>query len=493
MRGAVDRPGPAPAGETAAPGRAGSGTARSWPWALAGIGVAGLTVAVWRDPAAAGAAAGQDWPPFVLVTGLLLIGLVADDDRLFASAGRAVARRAPGGVALFAAGAVLVGAVTAVLNLDTSVAFLTPVLVYAARSRGGGEAPLLYGCLLLSNAGSLFLPGSNLTNLIVVGHLHLRGGQFLAHTWAAALAALVVTAAVVAVAGRRALALGVVDPAPAERPVLGIGLGALAAAVVLVLALRSPAVPVAAVGVTAVALRLAAGRDRPGRVLEVLGAPVLVGLFGVAVALGTLGRVWSGPAAMLSHLGPWATAGVAAAASVLVNNLPAASLLGARVPPHPFALLIGLDVGPNLFVTGSLAWLLWRRAARTAGAGPAIATASRLGLVAVPLAMAAALGALALSPPMPATTTRAGVGLDAPATPGPVGRPAPPPTRSAATPWPTSSTAAAAPRVPPRPAGRGAPRRAGPSGTPASTPRPAARAGAATATSVRGSPRGATR
>ena len=42
--------------------------------------------------------------------------------------------------------------VTSILNLDTSVAFLTPVLVYAARSRGEGEAPLLYGCLLLSNA-----------------------------------------------------------------------------------------------------------------------------------------------------------------------------------------------------------------------------------------------------------------------------------------------------------------------------------------------------
>ena len=65
------------------------------------------------------------------------------------------------------------------LNLDTSVTFLTPVLVYAARSRGEGEAPLLYACLLLSNAGFLLLPGSNLTNLIVLGHLHLSGGAFL--------------------------------------------------------------------------------------------------------------------------------------------------------------------------------------------------------------------------------------------------------------------------------------------------------------------------
>jgi Na+/H+ antiporter NhaD/arsenite permease-like protein len=57
------------------------------------------------------------------------------------------------------------------------------VLVHTARSRGGGEAPLLYGCLLPSNAGSLFLVGSNLTNLIVLGQLHLSGAGFLARMW----------------------------------------------------------------------------------------------------------------------------------------------------------------------------------------------------------------------------------------------------------------------------------------------------------------------
>jgi Na+/H+ antiporter NhaD/arsenite permease-like protein len=73
----------------------------------------------------------------------------------------------------------------------------------------------------------------------------------------------------------------------------------------------------------------------------------------------------------------------AALTSVLVNNLPAASVLAARTPHHRFALLIGLNLGPNLFVTGSLAWILWLRAALTAGARPSIARASRLGLVAV--------------------------------------------------------------------------------------------------------------
>jgi arsenical pump membrane protein len=88
---------------------------------------------------------------------------------------------------------------------------------------------------------------------------------------------------------------------------------------------------------------------------------------------------------------------VGAFASVVVNNLPAASLLAARVPPRPFDLLVGLNIGPNLFVTGSLAWLLWLRAAKSAGAQPSIGKASLLGIAAVPLSMAAALGMLALN------------------------------------------------------------------------------------------------
>ena len=80
--------------------------------------------------------------------------------------------------------------------------------------------------------------------------------------------------------------------------------------------------------------------------------------------------------------------------SVLVNNLPAASLLAARRPPHPYSLLVGLNVGPNLFVTGSLAWVLWLRAARGAGGAPDIRRASLLGLASAPLAIAVAVAVL---------------------------------------------------------------------------------------------------
>jgi arsenical pump membrane protein len=366
-------------------------------WLLAGAGAAGLAAAVVASPADARAASVQDWPPFVLVAGLLLIGLVASDDGLFTAAGYQLARLAGRGAVLFLGATLMVGVVTATLNLDTSVAFLTPVLVSAARSRGGGEAPLLYGCLLLSNAGSLFLPGSNLTNLIVLGSLHLSGGEFLARMWAPALAALVVTAVVIACLEHRALGARAGHLTPPERPVLGLGLVAVVAATVLVVALPSPALPVAITGALTAGIRLVTGKYQLPHVAGVLGVPTLAGLFGVAVALGTLGRVWAGPATLLSHLDLWATAAVAAVSSVLVNNLPAASLLAAHPPGRPFALLIGLNLGPNLFVTGSLAWLLWLRAARNAGARPSIARASRIGAVAVPLSMAAALAVLALA------------------------------------------------------------------------------------------------
>jgi arsenical pump membrane protein len=374
-----------------------SGTTSISIWALTCAGVVGLIVSTVAAPRDAGAAATQDWPPFVLVTGLLLIGMVANDDGLFAAAGERLARVARSGGVLFLGTVMLVGIVTALLNLDTSVAFLTPVLVYSARSRGGGEAPLLYGCLLLSNAGSLLLTGSNLTNLIVLGNTKITGVEFLSRMWAPALAALGVTAAVIAILERRELrapGAAVRDVSPV---VLGVGALAVIVATVFVVALRAPALPVVAVGAGAVGIRLAQRKSHLREALAIVGAPTLVGLFGVAVALGALGRAWSGPTTLLSHLDLWGSAAVAALSAVVVNNLPAASLLAARRPAHPLALLIGLNLGPNLFVTGSLAWVLWLRVARAAGAQPLLRRASRIGLVAVPLSMAAALGVLALT------------------------------------------------------------------------------------------------
>jgi arsenical pump membrane protein len=84
---------------------------------------------------------------------------------------------------------------------------------------------------------------------------------------------------------------------------------------------------------------------------------------------------------------------------VCLNNLPASVLLTPHAPAHPRALLIGLNLGPNLAVTGSLSAYLWLRVARNLGARPSARVYSSVGVVLVPLSLAAALGALWLAAP----------------------------------------------------------------------------------------------
>jgi len=69
-----------------------------------------------------------------------------------------------------------------------------------------------------------------------------------------------------------------------------------------------------------------------------------------------------------------------------------AVLFSAQPPAHPAALLVGLDLGPNVAVTGSLSAFLWLRAARSVDADASVVTYSRLGLLLVPLTIAGALG-----------------------------------------------------------------------------------------------------
>jgi arsenical pump membrane protein len=338
-------------------------------------------------------AAEQSWPPFVLVIGLLLVGIVANADGLFAAAGRALHRLPGGAAALYAACLALLAVVTAVLNLDTAVVFLTPVLVLTARHRGLDEEPFLYAAVFMANASSLYLPGSNLTNLLVLQEDPVSGGAFARHLFPAALAATVATAAGLAVLYRRRLrggsSTGAEEPAPARRPALSVV--AVAAVAVLTVALRNPALPVLAVGLATVAVAAALGRVSPRRALDTLGLPTLVGLFAAAVALGTLARAWDAPGRLVAHAGAVETALTGAVASIGVNNLPAAVLLSAHHLDHPRALLIGLNVGPSLAVTGALSALLWFRAARGVEARPSAREFSKRGLVLTPLALVAAL------------------------------------------------------------------------------------------------------
>ncbi|MBV8257211.1 MAG: arsenic transporter, partial [Actinobacteria bacterium] len=110
------------------------------------------------------AAFSQAWPAFALVAGLLLVGAAAAREGVFEAAGAFVARAPGGALALLLGLLAFEACVTAVLNLDTAVVFMTPVLLHAARRRGVPETPFLYGAVFMANAASLLLPGSNLTN-----------------------------------------------------------------------------------------------------------------------------------------------------------------------------------------------------------------------------------------------------------------------------------------------------------------------------------------
>jgi arsenical pump membrane protein len=323
----------------------------------------------------------QAWPAFALVAGLLLIGAAAAREGVFAAAGAAVAR-APGGALSLLVGLLLLEAVvTAVLNLDTSVVFMTPVLLHAGRGRGLPDGPFLYGAVFMANAASLLLPGSNLTNVIVLAHEHVSGTTFAANfapAWAVSVA---LTIAFVAVAFRHDLRGGTRSY---EHPPVRLGAGGvgIAAATALVLALPRPALPVLAVGVVVALL---------ARVDPRAASPLLLaGLLGLCVVLGALARA-VGADRLLAHAGTWETAWLAAGAAVVINNLPAAVVLSSQVPPHPRALLLGLNLGPNLLLSGALSSVLWYQVARANAARPSLVRYTRLGVLLVPLTLTASL------------------------------------------------------------------------------------------------------
>ena len=92
--------------------------------------------------------------------------------------------------------------------------------------------------------------------------------------------------------------------------------------------------------------------------------------------------------------------GVLAIGCNLVNNLPAGLLAGrvvqiADVPERVrAAVLIGVDLGPNLSVTGSLATILWLTALRREGLQVSAWSFLKLGAVVMPTALLFALAGI---------------------------------------------------------------------------------------------------
>lgn len=137
----------------------------------------------------------------------------------------------------------------------------------------------------------------------------------------------------------------------------------------LVLTLSSPALPILIAGVVLISAQvLFARRLTRSQARTSLNATTLLILMSVALVFGVVARLWHGPAQLMSTLGPWTSAGVGAGLANVVNNHPAAVLLSSQPLHHRLALLIGLDLGPNVLVIGALSSMLWLRIARNEGA-----------------------------------------------------------------------------------------------------------------------------
>ena len=147
-------------------------------------------------------------------------------------------------------------------------------------------------------------------------------------------------------------------------------------------------------------LHLASVPDLGPRRIDVIVPGVLaLAVVVAAVSDGPIGRAL---AEYLPHdptlLGLLTVAAVAAVISNLVNNLPATLLLLAAIGTHAppaviLAVLLGVNIGPNLTYVGSLANLLWRGVVRR-DMDPSFAEFSRVGLVTTPLTLVAAVVAL---------------------------------------------------------------------------------------------------
>lgn len=346
----------------------------------------------------------------VPVLGFLLcitvVADVADRAGLFDLLARWTARVAHGRVVVLWLLVVLVstGSV-AVLSLDTAAVLLTPVVIVVARLVSVNPALLAWTTVWLANTASLFLPVSNLTNLIAMGHLGTGTRGFVAVLWLPAVVSVLVTVAGLAVVFRRDLVhaeplVALPDREPVNRPLL---LVTAITCVALVPALAAGVDVSLVAAVAALVCVLAALRWRP-ELLSPRMVPwwMIIGvavLFTVVQALHAYGLTrWLITAAGAGE--SWADllrlAGVAVVSANLINNLPAYLALepAATSPLRVGALLIGVNAGPLITPWASLATLLWASRCRSAGLPVPWGTFALRGLVLVVALMLTCVTAL---------------------------------------------------------------------------------------------------
>jgi arsenical pump membrane protein len=383
-------------------------------WAVAGAALlVALKLLPWPDALAA-AAKGND--VYLFLIGMMLLAEVAQAEGLFDWLAREAVALSGGSSRKLFAIVYLVGTlVTILLSNDATAVVLTPAVYAATRAAKVEPLPYLFICAFIANAASFVLPISNPANLVVFGDRMPPLLEWLAWFTLPSVAAIVVTYVVLRWTQRRPLVAAVASPAEPVR--LGRGgviaaIGIVATAIVLLTASalgRDLGLPTFVAGVAVSAIVLLLAHESPWKILRGVSWSVLPLVAGLFILVEGLNRTGAVPALtellrMTSEAAPqattWAAGIVTALASNLFNNLPtglvaATTLRGADLPAHlTSAVLIGVDLGPNLSVTGSLATILWLIALRRQGENVAARQFLRLGILVMPPALLLALAML---------------------------------------------------------------------------------------------------
>lgn len=348
-------------------------------------------------------------PVVGFLAAVLALAAACADEGLFTAVGGVLARFAGGSAERLLLGAVVAAAVTtAVLSLDTTVLLLTPVVLATGRQAALRPRPSLYATGQLANTGSLLLPVSNLTNLLALAVVPITFARF------AALMALpwLVATTLTYLALRRFFAPDLsANASPQQaasvqvpRFALVVVVATLAGFVATSFVGVAPVWAAAAGAAVLVGKRLLQRRTTPVAVVRSAAPSFCVFVLALGVVVRAVGdhglgdgidAVLPGGSSLLALLG------VAAASAVLanlLNNLPATLLLlpvaaAAGGVASVLAVLVGVNIGPNLTYGGSLATLLWRRSLTGTGV-PRLGEFTRLGAVTVPVVLVATTVAL---------------------------------------------------------------------------------------------------
>jgi arsenical pump membrane protein len=386
-----------------------------WPEAVWAVTGAVLIILLGLLPLADGArAVAKGLDVYLFLIGMMLLSEIARREGLFEwVAAFAVnhANRSPRRLFLLIYG-VGVG-VTAFLSNDATAVVLTPAVFAAAKTAKADPLPYLFICAFIANAASFVLPISNPANLVLYGDHVPPLGPWLASFALPSLLSILATYGMLRWSQRAALVgdlEGDGDPprlsAGACTALIGLILTAATLLIVSALGLHLGA-PTCITGVLTTAVVLIRRRASP---IPILGGvswavlPLVAGLFvmvealnqsGLTTALANLLRA----GASASEDGAAAIWGLAlAVVSNLMNNLPAgliasAATIQAHAPKTVIdALLIGVDLGPNLSITGSLATILWLTAIRREGEDVSFIKFLKVGALVMPPALILAVG-----------------------------------------------------------------------------------------------------